>query len=53
MGSIISLVRERDQAGHRLELVCVFGVSKLDDDLDEELGRHVGELKVRISEDHA
>ena len=53
MGSIISLVRERDQAGYRLELVCVFGMPKLNNDLEEELRRHVGELQVRISEDHA
>ena len=51
--SIVGLVRERDLAGHRLELVCVFGTPKLDDDLEKGLRRHVGELQVMISEDHA
>ena len=49
--SVISLVRERDQAGHRLELVCVFGTPKLDDDLEEELKSHVDELQVRFVEE--
>ena len=49
--SIISLVRERDQAGYRLELVCIFGTPKLDDDLEEELKSYVGELQVRFLEE--
>ena len=50
--SMISLVRERDQAGYRLELVCIFGTPKLDDDLEEELKSHVDELQVSFVEEH-
>lgn len=47
---LISLLRERKRAGHRLRLVCLPSVQELgqiDQDLLEELMEHAGEVRAR------
>lgn len=45
---LISLVRERERVGHRLELVSISAIGRLDQELEEGLKEHVGELRVRV-----
>ena len=51
MRSLISLAREREQAGYRLEFIHVMGGQQLDPYLEGRLRKHVGELFVCISEE--
>ena len=50
MRPLISLAKERERAGYRLELVWVPGAQEPDPDLEEELREHVGEFRVCVTE---
>ena len=50
---LISLLAERERAGHRVELVRTLSGQELDEDLGDRLRALVGELQVTISEGRA
>jgi hypothetical protein len=50
MRRLINLAREREQVGCQLELVCLLPTPQPFPELEEELGEHVGELRVDVSE---
>jgi len=46
--ALISLVRERKQAGHKLRLICLPTAQELGQDLVEELREHAGEVRAGV-----
>lgn len=46
MRPLISLVKARESVGHRVELVCITTDLEIDQDLEDELREHVGELRI-------